>query len=147
MTYKHGKAKSSYQQPRKRIIHAFSLKPVGPWTRSLLKSDTGKYLNYKHLEAVAERLKKTKPTTKAESKKAVKEAMNTPAAQFLVLYELSLTRPLTEKEFLTYLSLFRELFPEAYKSIYGDKTPPQIVDETRKIWKMTNYANLKKAKR
>lgn len=103
------------------------------------------YLNYRHLAALTEKLKKAKPKTKSEAKKVLKEAMNTPAAQFLVLYELSLTRPLSEKEFLTYLLLFKELFPEAYKSIYGDKKPPKIVEETRKTWKMTSYARLKKA--
>jgi len=147
LAYKKGKPKKTYQPSRRAIIKAFSLKPVGPWSRSLLESETGKYLNYKHLEVVVKRLEKAKPKTKTEAKKVIKEAMDTPAAQFLVLYELSLTRPLTEKEFLTYLSLFKELFPDAYKAIYGNKAPPKIAEETRKLWKMSNYASLRKSKR
>ncbi|MGB9774757.1 MAG: hypothetical protein ACPL4I_12230, partial [Bacteroidota bacterium] len=102
------------------------LKPAGPWSRELLRSEAGKILEAEHLRRVQDELKKAKPKNTAQLKAALKKATDTPQQRLVILYEVSLQRPLTEPEFLEYTTLFKECFPKAYKGIYGDKSPKEV---------------------
>lgn len=114
----------------KQFYKATAIKPVGDWSRDLLQStEAGKILAVMHFENVRKALEKSKPKTKGELKRALKKAVMTPQQRFIILYEKSLLMPLSTNEFHEYMELFRENFPEAYKSLYGKNTPAQIVAE------------------
>ena len=117
----------------KRFYKLVALKPVGDWSRSLSENTvTWKILELGHWENVKKTLAKTKPKNKAELEKALKKAVDTPQQRLVWLYELSLHRPLTDKEFHEYMELFRQLFPQVWKGLHGNKTASQVVAETVK---------------
>ena len=116
---------------QRRFYKIVSLKPVGDWSRDLSENTvTWKVLEAGHWENVKKVLAKEKPKNKTELEKALKKAVNTPQQRLVYLYELSLRRPLTDKEFHEYMELFRQLFPQAWKGLYGKKTPSQVVAKT-----------------
>ena len=115
----------------KRFYRLVALKPVGDWSRDLSENTvTWKVLEAGHWENVKKVLAKEKPKNKMELEKALKKAVNTPQQRLVFLYELSLHRPLTDKEFHEYMELFRQLFPKPRQGIYGKKTASQVVAET-----------------
>ena len=104
------------------------LQPVGEWSRDLVEStEAGKILAETHWKNVKKALKKEKPSTKAQLEAVLKKAVMTPQQKLVILYEKSLRMPLSTEEFQQYLTLFQENFPEAYKSMYGKKSPSEIV--------------------
>jgi hypothetical protein len=113
---------------------ATAIRPAGEWSRDLLENtEGGKALQAIHYRHVLRSLKGAKPKSPAEAKKAVEKAMKeSPAQRLVVLYEKSLHGPLDTREFMEYLELFRECFPATYKSLYGNKSPQQVVAETAK---------------
>jgi len=116
---------------QRRFYKIVSLKHVGDWSKALSEDTVAwKILEAGHLENVKKVLEKEKPKNKTEFEKALKEAVNTPQQRLVYLYELSLRRPLTNKEFYEYMELFRQLFPQAWKGLYGKKTPSQVVAKT-----------------
>jgi hypothetical protein len=116
---------------QKRFYRLVALKPVGDWSRDLSENTvTWKILEAGHWENVKKVLAKEKPKNKTELEKALKKAVNTPQQRLVYLYELSLHRPLTDKEFHEYMELFRQLFPQAWEGLYGKKTASQVVAET-----------------
>jgi hypothetical protein len=118
----------------KRFYEAVDLKAAGEWSRGLLeKTETGRILKEGHMANVAETLKKAgKPKDEKELEETFMKALATPQQRFVVLYEAGLHGPLTPKLFTKYMSLFRELFPIAYKSVYGSKMPEQITASSLK---------------
>lgn len=132
---KSGKQYAPARLKRKRFYEALKLKPVGVWSRDLLESGAGKVLQAKHWENVVKELQRAKPQNIAELKKTIKKATNTPQQRLLTLYETSLHRPLTQQEFVEYLTLFKENFPGHYETLYGKKTPKDIAVECMKDWK------------
>ena len=115
----------------KRFYRLVALKPVGDWSRDLSENTvTWKVLEAGHWENVKKVLAKEKPKNKMELEKALKKAVNTPQQRLVFLYELSLHRPLTDKEFHEYMELFRQLFPKPWQGIYGKKTASQVIAET-----------------
>jgi hypothetical protein len=43
-----------------------------------------------------------------------------------MLYEASLQGPLTHEAFREYMELFKKFWPQAYKGVFGYRTPGQI---------------------
>jgi len=113
---------------------ATAIRPVGEWSRDLLENtEGGKVLASLHFKYVVDALKKAKPKSPTETKKVVEKAMKeSPPQRLVILYEKSLRMPLNTREFIEYLELFRTCFPATYKTLYGKKTPQQIVAETAK---------------
>ena len=115
----------------KRFYRLVALKPVGDWSSDLSENTVAwKILEAGHWENVKKVLAKEKPKNKTELEKALKKAVSTPQQRFVFLYELSLHRPLTDKEFHEYMELFRQLFPKQWQMLYGKKTASQVVAET-----------------
>ena len=106
----------------------FRLRPVSKdWGGSeFLKSEAGKMLEQQHWLEVNKLLAKTKPKIKEEIMEVYKKSLELPQQKFIVLYEASARGPLNPKAFQEYFSLFKQLFPKHYKSIYGKTTPAQI---------------------
>ncbi|MGB9777977.1 MAG: hypothetical protein ACPLW8_01110 [Candidatus Bathyarchaeales archaeon] len=112
----------------RRLYELVRLKPVGEWSRDLVEStEAGKILAETHWKNVKKTLKREKPFTKAQLEAVLKKAVMTPQQKLVILYEKSLRMPLSTEEFQQYLTLFQENFPEAYKSMYGKKSPSEIV--------------------
>jgi len=117
----------------KKLYLATAIRPVGEWSRDLLENtETGKLLAVQHFQNVMKVLAKEKPKTKTQMEKTLKKAVMTPQQRLVILYEKSLREPLDSREFLEYLELFRECFPNAYKALHGDKSPSQVLAETAK---------------
>jgi hypothetical protein len=114
---------------KRQVQKLLRLKPAGPWSRELLSSEAGKILEAEHMRRARSELEKAKPRSTAQLKAVIKKAADTPQQRLVTLYETSLQRPLTESEFLEYTTLFKECFPKAYKGMYGNKSPKQIVAE------------------
>jgi hypothetical protein len=122
---------------QKRFYRLVALKPAGDWSAELSKNTvTWKVLEAGHWENVKKVLAKEKPKSKSELEKALKKAVDTPQQRLIVLYETSLHRPLTDKEFHEYMELFRQLFPQVWKGLYGNKTAAQVVADTVKEARM-----------
>ncbi|MEM2534143.1 MAG: hypothetical protein QXK12_09000 [Candidatus Nezhaarchaeales archaeon] len=117
--------------PKERKLYkAFAIKPAGEWSRDLLENtEGGKLLAVGHFVHVKKVLAKAKPKNKKELEKVVKEAMMSPQQRLVILYEKGLRMPLSDKEFREYLELFKECFPNAYKSLYGKKSPREVIAE------------------
>jgi|YelNatPaOPRAMG01_1025707.scaffolds.fasta_scaffold28243_3 hypothetical protein len=116
---------------QRRFYKIVSLKHVGDWSSDLSEDTVAwKILEAGHLENVKKVLAKEKPKNKTELEKALKKAVNTPQQRFVCLYELSLRRPLTDKEFHEYMELFRQIFPKHWQMLYGKKTVSQVIAET-----------------
>jgi hypothetical protein len=114
----------------KQFYKAVSIRSAGPWSGDLLaNSDAGKLLAIMHFENVKKQLEEAKPKNKTELQKVLKKALITPQQKFVILYEKGLREPLSTKEFHEYLELFKTCFPTVYKTLYGKKSPSQIVAE------------------
>lgn len=109
------------------------LQPVGPWSADLV--DGNKALQEKHWEFVSQVLEEAKePKNKKEAELIVKRAMLSPAQRLVILYEVSLKRPLSPDEFEEYIRLFRSVVGEKqYRALFGGKTPGQLrkIDEAQ----------------
>jgi hypothetical protein len=112
---------------QKRFYRLVALKPVGDWSRDLSENTvTWKILEAGHWENVKKVLAKEKPKNKTELEKALKKAVNTPQQRLVYLYELSLHRPLTDKEFHEYMELFRQLFPKQWQGFTAKRRLPKL---------------------
>ena len=68
----------------------------------------------------------TKEQIKKEVEELLKKTMQLPEQKFLMLYEASLQGPLTHEAFREYMELFKKFWPQAYKGVFGYRTPGQI---------------------
>jgi secreted Zn-dependent insulinase-like peptidase len=120
----------------KELYDRFKLRAVGPWSQSYLdNTEYAKTLAERHWEHVKKTLVKymsKPPKNKREAEKMIKEALLSPEQRFLIMYEASLTRPLSPSEFKEYLELFKQVAPKAYEGLYGSKTPAQVAAEVAK---------------
>ena len=120
----------------KELYDRFKLRAVGPWSQSYLdNTEYAKTLAERHWEHVKKTLAKymsKPPKNKREAEKMIKEALLSPEQRFLIMYEASLTRPLSPREFQEYLELFKQVAPKAYEGLYGSKTPAQVTAEIAK---------------
>lgn len=107
----------------------FKLRAAGPWSKELLQSSGfGGVLNEQHLVEVKKILAKIQPKNDKELEEAFKQAQNTPQQRFLILNEASMNGPLTAEAFHEYLGLFKQILPQHWQQIYGNKTPAQITN-------------------
>lgn len=115
---------------KRKLYKALAIRPAGEWSRDLLENtEGGKLLAAGHFVHVMKVLAKEKPKSKRELEAALKKAMMSPQQRLVILYEKGLRMPLSDKEFREYLELFKECFPNAYESLYGKKSPKQVVAE------------------
>jgi hypothetical protein len=114
-----------------KIFEVFGLKPAGQWSSDFLNSETGRQLVESHWNKVQHILMAAAKESKLHrSKKEVeallKKTMQLPEQKFLMLYEASLQGPLTHEAFREYMELFKKFWPQAYKGVFGYRTPGQI---------------------
>jgi len=114
-----------------KIFEVFGLKPAGQWSSDFLNSETGRQLVESHWTKVQHILmaaaKESKlPRSKKEVEQLLKKTMQLPEQKFLMLYEASLQGPLTHEAFREYMELFKKFWPQAYKGVFGYRTPGQI---------------------
>jgi hypothetical protein len=115
----------------RKIFEVFRLRPAGQWSSDFLNSETGRELVESHWTQVQNILmaaaKKSKlPMSKKEVEELLKKTMQLPEQKFLMLYEASLQGPLTHEAFREYMELFKKFWPQAYKGVFGYRTPGQI---------------------
>lgn len=110
----------------KAVYEELKLKPVGPWSKDLVEGNTA--LQEKHWEFVSQVLEEAKePKNKKEAEFIVKRAMLSPVQRLVILYEVSLKRPLSPDEFEEYVRLFRSLVGERrYRALFGKRSPAQL---------------------
>lgn len=117
----------------RRLYKAFAIRPAGKWSHDLLENtEGGKLLAVGHFAHVKKVLAKAKPKNERELKEVAKKAMLSPQQRLVILYEKGLREPLSAQEFREYLELFKECFPAAYESLYGNKSPTQVAAEALK---------------
>ena len=110
----------------KEVYDKLKLRPVGEWSADLVEGNTA--LQEKHWEFVSQVLEEAKePKNKKEAELIVKRAALSPAQRLVILYEVSLKRPLSPGEFEEYISLFRALVGERqYRALFGKRSPAQL---------------------
>jgi len=123
----------------RKFYDAFRLRLLGGFSQDLLGTAAGKMLMEQHWAEVKKLLKKEKPKTKTAALKVIKKAMQLPQQRFIILYEASMRGPLTPNAFQEYMTLFSQLFPDAYKGVYGSKKPAQITAECKRQMKALTH--------
>ena len=117
----------------KQAYELLKLKPVGPWSKDLVEGN--RTLQEKHWEFVSHELEEAKPpSSKKEAKELIEKAQLSPVQRLVILYEVSLHRPLSPDEFEEYLRLFRDVVGEKqYRALFGGKSPAQMkkIDEAQ----------------
>ncbi len=114
-----------------KIFEVFGLRPAGQWSSDFLNSETGRklveshWINVQHILMTAAKKSKL-PMSKKEVEALLKKTMQLPEQKFLMLYEASLQGPLTHEAFREYMELFKKFWPQAYKGVFGYRTPGQI---------------------
>ena len=126
---KYSRSSTPTYQQRQRVMQAIRLKPVAvqgdkirvatpgsmSWSSDLVGTDMWNRLEEKHIERQTQALAKVK--TKQEVEKALSQV--TPQQRFVILYELSLHRPLSREEYGEYKKLLKDNFPVAFKNVFG----------------------------
>lgn len=117
------------KEEEKKIYAFFKIRTAGHWSADLLSTEAGKILAAGHWEAVKKMLQANPPKSKTAAHHLQKKALQTPQQQFVLMHEASMTGPLSTEGFNKYMTLFKQLFPKHYASMYGSTSPDKLTAE------------------